>query len=392
MEPTGSLAPVWRVLVRPWADPRYLDRRFEQEGECVRYRQFGREVVAVRGLARGLRLLREGGDALRAPALPYSTLIPRGFVRFMSPEDRSRFRPLVASSLSPHVVKARAAEVDDLIGRVLPRLADAPPRPILRDLSLRIMTRLLIGLPDGDSDETAFLRAVGGLPVGHGRIVRRRRAERRLEEAVEVMRRRCRPGDVSFVGVVLSAEADALADETLACNLVYAVRTGGADLGSFLHWLLWELARAPDWLRRGGDDRDAEAIVHETLRLHQSEYLFRHAARTVESEGVNVPAGGLLRLCVAESHRDRESFSDPELWDPCRFLDARPPRDAYMPFGAPGTSCLGAAVSIAVARAFVGQLCAYSVTCAADGSHEHDGWHWRPSRHFRVLLEPVSAG
>ena len=79
----------------------------------------------------------------------------------MSPEDRSRFRPLVASSLSPHVVKARADEVDALIGRVLPRLVDAPPRPILRDLSLDIMTRLLTGLPDGDADETAFLRAVG---------------------------------------------------------------------------------------------------------------------------------------------------------------------------------------------------------------------------------------
>ena len=47
MEPTGSLAPLWRVLVRPWADPRYLDRRFERDGVCVRYRQFGREVVAV---------------------------------------------------------------------------------------------------------------------------------------------------------------------------------------------------------------------------------------------------------------------------------------------------------------------------------------------------------
>ena len=68
-------------------------------------------------------------------------------------------------------------------------------------------------------------------------------------------------------------------------------------------------------------------------------------------------------------------------WADPRYLDRR--FDACMPFGAPGTSCLGAAVSIAVARAFVGQLSAYRVTCSADGTHEHDGWHSRPSRNFR---------
>jgi enediyne biosynthesis protein E7 len=207
---------------------------------------------------------------------------------------------------------------------------------------------------------------------------------------VDVLRRRCGPGDTSFAGVLLSEQADALADETLARNLVYAVRTGGSDLGSFLHWLVWELARSPDWLERAAEGRDAEAIVHETLRLHQSEYLYRQAERLVEDAGVSLPRGGLLRLCVAESHRDQAVFRNPERWDPGRFLAGRPPMEAYMPFGAPGTSCVGAAMSIVVARAFVRSLSAYRVTVAADGPHEHDGWHWRPSSRFRVSLAPRS--
>ena len=387
MEPRRFLDPLWRLLMPPWTDPRYLDRRFQQEGPCVRYRQFGREVVAVRGLALGLSILRAGGPALRSPELPYTTLIPRGFLRFMSPEDRSRYRPLVASSLSSHVVKARTAEIHELIRRALPRLGDGPPRAALRGLALQVVTRLLVGLPGGDPDEAAFLRAVDGLPLGHRRIVRRHRAGRQLAQAVEVLRRRCVPGDVSFVGVLLAGRADALADETLARNLVYAVRTGGSDLGSFLHWLLWELARSPEWLQRGTEVREADAIVHETLRLHQSEYLYRRAERAIEDGEVDVPRGGLLRLCVAESHRDPEMFPNPERWDPSRFLENRPPREEYMPFGAPGTSCVGAALSIAVARAFVRQLSAYRVTVAADGPHEHDGWHWRPSGRFRVSLQ-----
>jgi cytochrome P450 len=307
----------------------------------------------------------------------------------MAPEDRETYRPLLAGAFSPQVVKERADEVDELIGRVVPRLGDGPPRPALRRLALQVTTRLLVGLPDGDPDEAGVLRALGGLPAGRAPLVRRRRAERRLEGAVDVLRRRCAPGDVSFVGTLLAERPDALADETLARNLVYAVRTGGTDLGSFLHWLLWELAHAPDWLARGGGEREAEAIVLETLRLHQSEYLYRRAERPVRAEGLNVRRGTLLRVCVAESHRDAEWFPDPERWDPARFLAARPPRERYLPFGAPGTSCLGAGVAVAVARAFVAGLSRYRVGATEDGPPEHDGWHWHPSLRFRVSVAPA---
>ena len=97
----------------------------------------------------------------------------------------------------------------------------------------------------------------------------------------------------------------------------------------------------------------------------------------------------MLRVCVAESHRDGSVFPEPERFDPARFLDGRRPREEFMPFGAPGTSCPGAAVSIAVARVFVRELSAFRVTVAADAPPEHDGWHWRPSSRFRVALEPI---
>jgi cytochrome P450 len=128
--------------------------------------------------------------------------------------------------------------------------------------------------------------------------------------------------------------------------------------------------------------------VHETLRLHQSEYLYRRAERRLAVDGHRLRRGSLLRLCVAESHRDPQVFPDPERWDPTRFVDARPPREEYMPFGAPGTSCLGAALAVQVARMFVIKLSTYRLGVAVDGPHEHDGWHWRPSGRFRVTLEP----
>jgi cytochrome P450 len=154
-----------------------------------------------------------------------------------------------------------------------------------------------------------------------------------------------------------------------------------------------ELAEHPDWQERvrSGDDDVARRVALETLRLHQSEFIQRRVLQPLDIDGYHVPADWYVRLCVRESHRDPEVFSDPEVFDPDRFLDRRFSRYEFSPFGRLEHRCIGETATIGLAAAFVSRLSNdfdWSVT--RDGPAEFNRYHWRPSRRFRVRLRERS--
>ncbi|MBK6805586.1 MAG: cytochrome P450 [Betaproteobacteria bacterium] len=79
----------------------------------------------------------------------------------------------------------------------------------------------------------------------------------------------------------------------------------------------------------------------ETLRLEQSEFLYRRVAKPFEVDGYTVPAGWILRLCVNEAHRDPAVFEDPDRFDP-GLRDRAWSRNEYSPFGGHTHGCMGA--------------------------------------------------
>jgi cytochrome P450 len=132
----------------------------------------------------------------------------------------------------------------------------------------------------------------------------------------------------------------------------------------------------------------------ETLRLEQSEYLYRKVARSVEFEGFVLPRGWLIRLLIQESHRDPAVFSDPERFDPERFARRKYTRSEYSPFGADAHGCMGYRLAHLLGKALVDELAGYDCRVVSDGPvergnrHRH---HWQPSSNLRVVMTPRPA-
>jgi len=223
-----------------------------------------------------------------------------------------------------------------------------------------------------------------------------------LVEALAIARASATRADApgSFLGELARVRPDALDDPTVVANLVYMLHTTSKDVADLSAWILKMLSDHPAWVEQLREDRSpdgdeglADRIVQETLRLAQSEYLYRKIPHDLPIDGFIVPKGWLLRLCIRESHRDPRVFDRPEEFDPDRFLHRTFTQSEYAPFGAFERSCPGIHLTVTVARLFVITLAReFDWTVTSDGPQEFRGWHWAPSARFRIRVTPRRSG
>lgn len=143
-------------------------------------------------------------------------------------------------------------------------------------------------------------------------------------------------------------------DRLIRDELVTLLAAGHETTATTLTWLYLLLDQYPaarEQALAAGDEgsqrrRQAiQALVHETLRLYPSAWILpRHATEDDTLAGYTIEAGTDILICPYLTHRDPELWSDPEHFNPRRFLtpDGRPPHTgAYFPFGIGPRACLG---------------------------------------------------
>ena len=356
--------------------------------------------VCVVGLAAGLELLRGHEDARVPPPLPYSGLIPRGFLRYMSSADHDVYRRLLRPALTREVVEASAGEMAAAAHRHFERLAAASgagagPDDTLTALAFEVLIRIVYGLGPEDPAFARVARCYEDLDHRPGRGGGEAATRRALASLEHELRAGAPAGALAAIACL---DAAAPADPTVLGNLAFIPRVAANDLGDGLLWIVYELARHPEWqarLRLAGaaDDDPASRVVLETLRLHQSEYLVRRATADIAFRGFVIPRGWLVRVCVRESHRDPAVFRDPDAFDPDRFLGRSFARDEYAPFGGDRHACLGEHLTRALGRIVVNELArGWELAVTSDGPPEMGALHWRPSRRFRLRLTRRESG
>lgn len=175
--------------------------------------------------------------------------------------------------------------------------------------------------------------------------------------------RRARPGEDLFSALIRVADASGgIDDDDIVNQMIFLLMAAHDTTTSTVTSLVYELGRDPAWQERCRrqclelgptptlaeveEVADLQLVMKEALRLHPPvPVLARRTVKDTEVLGVPIPAGRLTAVMPLLSHRMPEYWTDPEVFDPERFSDARREdkshRYAWEPFGGGVHKCLG---------------------------------------------------
>ena len=240
--------------------------------------------------------------------------------------------------------------IDDLLAPLLDQGPVDWIESFAKPLPMRVMCSLF-GFPEDDSEPLyrdfrpiiRYLDSVGSLAD----------ADRARQELIASVRRRLEnPQGRAYPGIAhLLAGSDDL-DETTAMNnilmlIAAATETTILSLSNVLlcldaHSFPWDTAD-PDCIR------DA---VRECLRwqppLHST---VRFATEDVTLNGVTIPRGSAVQLCIASGNRDETVFEDSETWNPDRK------KRTILTFGIGAHACIGQMLATFELEATLQKMC-----------------------------------
>jgi cytochrome P450 len=217
--------------------------------------------------------------------------------------------------------------------------------------------------------------------------------ERTIDALIETRRRRRAESADDLPHDLLTLLLDArdpqsgegLSEADVRANVLTFIAAGHETTANCLTWSIYLLSQAPDWRERVRAEAEREfvrgeadtladrlvvtrAVIDEANRLYPPISAISRCARGEdELAGYPIRRGTLVVISPYVLHRHRALWTQPDAFDPSRFLpDARDAIDrfAYIPFGIGPRICIGspfalqeACITLAVlARSFTWEL------------------------------------
>ncbi|WP_336487845.1 cytochrome P450 [Methylobacterium nigriterrae] len=309
------------------------------------------------------------------------------------------FTPKAVEELVPHI----AASVDGALADLAAAAARGPVDlfPVLHGLALEIAGRTMFSV--GMQSHGPHLR---DLVTEYGdRLGRPHMLDMLLPLKVpaplDFARARFRRRWIPFLDAIIAARAaetapraardlldllvsardpetgEAFTQAQLRDQVATMILAGHETTAVALLWASYLLALAPEIQERvaeeaagAGLDGDlaheprlplTRAVVDETLRLYPPAFVIVRAARGPDRLGdIAVARGDVVVVSPWVLHRHRRLWTDPDAFDPARFLPGAPavPRFAYLPFGAGPRVCIGAHFALTEATLALAKLVA----------------------------------
>lgn len=173
-----------------------------------------------------------------------------------------------------------------------------------------------------------------------------------------IAKRRVEPGDDVLSGL-LQAELDfpdgerrPMTEREIVIMTKLVMLAGGGTSWRQMGITIWALLTHLDQLEAVKADRKLiDKAIEESVRWNPTDPVFsRLVAEDTELEGVPLPEGAVLEICLGAANRD------PSRWDNPDAYDLHRPLQSHMGFGMGGHQCLGMNVARAEISAAINAL------------------------------------
>lgn len=206
-----------------------------------------------------------------------------------------------------------------------------------------------------------------------------------------------------------------MTEEEIKVESLQLMVAGNETSSIALTWLFYLLGRHPQYvsrIRREIEDVIGDAaigfenlhrlelatrVIDETLRLYPPFWMIdRVAVENDEIGGIRIPSGTLVVPYIYGTHHNAALWSDPDHFDPDRFLPERSEdrhRFAYLPFGGGPRLCIGQNMAIVTILLIVATIVRrYDFAPVSDEPvGKHPMMLLRPDGPVRMCFRPRSA-
>ncbi len=146
-------------------------------------------------------------------------------------------------------------------------------------------------------------------------------------------------------------DGTSMSRQDVSDELLTLLGAGHETTASSLGWAFERLRRHPDVLAKlvaevddGGSDFRQATILELQRARTVIDFAGRHVAAPKFHLGEwEIPHGYSVLVSIADLHENPDVFPHPERFDPSRFVDKKPPKFAWLPFGGGTRRCIGAA-------------------------------------------------
>jgi cytochrome P450 len=188
-----------------------------------------------------------------------------------------------------------------------------------------------------------------------------------------------------------------MSDRELRDQLITLLLQGHQSTATALAWALERLMRHPDAFERlraeaqTGGDEYLDAVVNETLRVRPPVGLvMRMVRRPFQLGEYEIEPGTLIAPCIYLIHRNERLWDEPERFRPERFLEQKPDRYAWIPFGSGERHCIGRSFATTEIKVVLRTIALRTRLAPAEETDEEivrAGIMFSPSRGARAVLK-----
>ena len=295
---------------------------------------------------------------------------------FNDPPLHTRVRRLIAGALNPRAIAEMEPGLIALVDRLLDDMQARGKTDIIEDFASASPVEVIGNLLAIPHEDRAPLRGwslaiLGALEPFLSEDVQMR-GERAVGEFLDYLRqliadRRARPGDAERDVLTRLIEGEAsgerLSEIELLQNCIFILNAGHETTTNLIGNGLELLLRFPEQRQRLIDEPALiKPAVEEFLRYESSNQLGnRRVTQDTEIDGVAIPEGALITLCIGAANRDPDVFVEPERLD----IGRSPNR--HLAFASGAHACVGLTLARLEGRIAIGRFLARFPNFAASG-------------------------